>query len=104
MILENHFMNRKEFLLKATGFLILSGTTVLGIAQDPPPAEEKKKKYTVVSKRCDGCGHCFRSCRDKALLVTETGKAFIDQDKCKGCGDCTRFCRRMAIVEANPPK
>jgi MinD superfamily P-loop ATPase len=94
--MEKKIMNRKEFLLKTAGLLILSGASLAVFSQEP---EEKKKKYTVIAKRCDGCGHCFRSCRDKALLVTETGKAYIDSEKCKGCGDCTRFCRRMAIVE-----
>jgi MinD superfamily P-loop ATPase len=76
----------------------MSGLTVAGLSQEPE--EKKSKKFKVIPKRCDGCGHCFRSCRDKALLVTETGKAFINQEKCKGCGDCVRFCKRMAIVEA----
>lgn len=66
------------------------------LAQEP---EKANKKFRVISKRCDGCGHCFRACRDKALFESNDGKAFIDQQKCKGCGDCIRFCRRMAIAE-----
>jgi len=102
MILKKRFMNRKEFLLKAASFIIMSGLTAAGLSQEPD--EKKNKKFTVISKRCDGCGHCFRSCRDKALLVAGDGKAIIDLDKCKGCGDCTRFCKRMAIVEFDPSK
>jgi len=98
LIRKTRFMDRKEFLLKTAGFLILSGLSVAVFSQEP--TDKKNKKYTVISKRCDGCGHCFRSCRDKALLVADNGKAYIDSDKCKGCGDCTRFCKRMAIVEA----
>lgn len=89
-------------MVRFTGLMLFTGLSAAGITQDPP--EGKEKKYTVIAKRCDGCGHCFRSCRDKALLVTEEGKAYIDQEKCKGCGDCTRFCKRMAIVEINPSK
>ncbi len=95
-------MDRRHFMVRLTGLLLFTGFSTAGIAQEPPV--EKEKKYTVISKRCDGCGRCFRSCRDKALLVTEEGKAYIDSEKCKGCGDCTRFCRRMAIVEINPEK
>ena len=89
-------MDRKEFLLKSTGALILSGLALLGAAQEPEPPG---KKFTVISKRCDGCGHCFKACRDKALIVAEDGKPVIDAQKCKGCGDCVKFCRRMAIIE-----
>ena len=78
---------------------MLGAFTVVGMAQETPA---KDKKYSVISKRCDGCGHCFRACRDKALLVDTEGKAIIDPQKCKGCGDCLRFCRRMAIVEVTP--
>jgi len=92
-------MDRKDFILKSTGLLILGGLSILGMAQEP---QGNSKKYTVISRRCDGCGHCFRACRDKALLVDNEGKAIIDTQKCKGCGDCTRFCRRMAIVEVVP--
>lgn len=91
-------MERKEFLITATGILIFGKVSAL-VAQDPPSEKENLKKFTVIAKRCDGCGRCFRACRDKALLVTETGKAFIITEKCKGCGDCVRFCRRMAIIE-----
>lgn len=90
-------MDRREFTAKIFGTVLLAALSEAGFTQEPP--EEKKKKYTVISKRCDGCGRCFRSCREKALLTTETGKAYIDQEKCQGCGDCTKFCRRMAIVE-----
>lgn len=89
-------MDRKEFLLKSAGALILGGLALMGTAQEP---ESERKKFTVISKRCDGCGHCFKSCRDKALNVAEDGKPIINAQKCKGCGDCVRFCRRMAIVE-----
>ena len=89
-------MDRKDFLLKSAGALILGGLTLLGAAQEPGAA---RKKFSVIAKRCDGCGHCFKACRDKALVASEDGKPVIDSQKCKGCGDCVRFCRRMAIVE-----
>jgi ferredoxin len=90
-------MERKDFITKLTGMLLLGTLSDAVFAQDSP---KEKKKYTVISKRCDGCGHCFKACHDKALSVNDQGKASIDSEKCKGCGDCTRFCRRMAIVEA----
>ncbi len=87
-------MDRREFIIKGTGLGILGGISLVGIAQKPT---ENPKKYTVIAKRCNGCGHCYKACRDEALIVKE-GKAFIVLENCKGCGDCTRFCRNMAIV------
>ena len=95
-------MDRRNFIAGVTEFILFAGFSAAGFAQEPD--EKKQKKYKVISKRCDGCGHCFRSCREKALLVTEKGKAYIEMEKCKGCGDCIRYCRRMAIVETDSQK
>jgi MinD superfamily P-loop ATPase len=89
-------MDRKEFLTKSAGLLVIGGLSALGLAAQDT---ETKKIYKVIDKRCDGCGHCFKACRDHALISAYNRKPFIDQQKCKGCGDCQRFCRRMAIVE-----
>jgi MinD superfamily P-loop ATPase len=88
-------MDRKEFLRKSGSLIILGGLSLAGVAAMQPADE---RKYKVIAQRCDGCGHCFRACRDQAIN-TEGNKASIDSKKCKGCGDCTRYCRRMAIVE-----
>jgi MinD superfamily P-loop ATPase len=88
-------MDRKEFITKSVGLIMLGGLSIISLALDP----KETKKYKVIPQRCNGCGHCFDACRDKALITTREGKADIDQQKCKGCGDCIRFCRRMAIVE-----
>jgi len=89
-------MDRKEFLTKSAGLIIIGGLSIFGLSAQE---KEAKKKYTVIDKRCDGCGHCFRACKDHALTPTNERKAVIDTQKCTGCGECTRFCRRMAIVE-----
>jgi MinD superfamily P-loop ATPase len=88
-------MDRKEFILKSAGMIILGGAALVGCTAQQT---DSRKKFKVITQRCDGCGHCYRSCRDNAL-IQENRKAFIDVQKCKGCGECTRFCRRMAIVE-----
>jgi MinD superfamily P-loop ATPase len=88
-------MDRKDFLTKGACLIIFGGLSLAGFAAQQSANE---KKYKVIAQRCDGCGHCFRACRDKAIIA-EGNKASIDSKKCKGCGDCTRFCRRMAIVE-----
>jgi MinD superfamily P-loop ATPase len=87
-------MDRKNFIKKGTVLFLLTGLSVAGFA-----IEDDEKKFTVLGQRCDGCGHCFKSCRDKALTASKEGKAVIDSKKCKGCGDCAKFCRRVAIVE-----
>jgi len=88
-------MDRKEFLTKSAGLLIIGALSGFGLAAQQ---HGTNKKYKVIDKRCDGCGHCFKSCRENALTVNYERKAVIDLQKCKGCGDCTRYCRRMAIV------
>jgi ferredoxin len=93
-------MDRKDFLVKSLGLVMMSSLSLLGFAADQ---KESEKKFKVIPQRCDGCGHCFKACRDEALLVKD-GKACIDGNKCKGCGDCLRFCRRMAIVEQENKK
>jgi MinD superfamily P-loop ATPase len=89
-------MDRKEFLASSAGLIILGCLSMMGLAAKQT---EKEKKYIVIAQRCDGCGHCFNSCKDHALITTKEGKADIDPKKCLGCGDCARFCRRMAIIE-----
>jgi NAD-dependent dihydropyrimidine dehydrogenase PreA subunit len=88
-------MNRRSFLYKGAGTLILGSLAAISLTAVQP---NKNKKFTVIPQRCDGCGHCYRACKDQAISEKER-KAFINFDKCKGCGDCTRYCRRMAIVE-----
>lgn len=94
-------MDRMEFLKKSAGLIVICGLSAFGLAAQEP---DKKNPYTVIAKRCDGCGHCFRACKDHALTPTDERKAVIDAQKCTGCGECTRFCRRMAIVEIQPNK
>jgi|GEM_PF-6187919 MinD superfamily P-loop ATPase len=89
-------MNRKEFLKKSAGMILLGGLCLTGIAAEQVRSD---KKYKVIPQRCNGCGHCYRSCRDQALTASNN-KAVIDTNKCKGCGECTRYCRSMAIVES----
>ncbi len=90
-------MDRREFIRRGTGLLILGGISLTGFSGEPV---EKAKVYAVVAKRCDGCGRCIKACRYGALTL-KNDKAHIDAAKCTGCGDCTRFCRRVAIVETN---
>jgi ferredoxin len=94
-------MDRKEFIRKSAGLIMIGGFSVMALAAQQA---EPQKLYTVISKRCDGCGHCFRACKDHALTPTNERKAVIDPQKCTGCGECTRFCRRMAIVELESDK
>lgn len=79
---------------KSTGILAVVGLGMISIHAGQPGSE---KKYTVITQRCNGCGHCYKACRDKALSEVN-GKAVIEKVKCNGCGECTRFCRHMAIV------
>jgi ferredoxin len=86
-------MDRKDFIIKTTGIVVAGFIPVLSFAEEEP----KKTKYKIITQRCNGCGHCYRACADKALQP-QGRMAVIDQTKCDGCGDCVRYCRRMAIV------
>jgi ferredoxin len=87
-------MDRKSFIHKSAGLLLFGGFSLMGLAASQ---DKKKNKYKVIAQWCDGCGHCYRACREKALKP-EGNIAVIDQSKCTGCGECERFCRKMAIV------
>jgi len=87
-------MDRKNFINKCIGLLAFGGFTLTGLAVQPG---KKEAKYKIITQRCDGCGHCYRACKQKAINP-EGRSAKIDPTKCEGCGDCQRFCRRMAIV------
>lgn len=88
-------MDRKSFICKSFGLLALGGLLFMGCASDKK--NKKNRKYKIIAKNCDGCGHCFKACEERA--ISYKGKiAEIDQSKCKGCGDCEEHCKKMAIV------
>jgi ferredoxin len=89
-------MNRRKFLLRSCGVLIVGVSAGNILAQNV----QSVVKYKVIEQRCNGCGLCYKVCKDQALTPVQD-KAFIDHNKCTGCGDCLRFCRRMAIVESD---
>jgi ferredoxin len=88
-------MKRREFISKGAGMVMLGSLALINFTIEP---EKSKKKYKIIHQRCNGCGHCYRACRDKAL-AEEGGKAVIDRALCTGCGECLRFCHRQAIVQ-----
>ena len=93
-------MNRRSFMCKSACIMTVVGLGMIGAHAGEPVSE---KKYVVIPQRCNGCGHCYKACRDKALSEV-SGKANIEAAKCNGCGECTRFCRHMAIVVEKKPE
>jgi len=49
-----------------------------------------------ISKLCQGCGKCFASCPENAIL---SGDYRIDREKCTGCGTCADTCFYGALVK-----
>ena len=89
-------MQRRKFIYTGGGWVVggLAAISSLGFIS----AEENDiTPYKIIKVRCNGCQHCLRPCREKAISLVK-GKAFIDPKKCKGCGDCVRSCRRQAIA------
>jgi len=89
-------MNRKDFISKSACLLAMGGLMVMGCSSHH---EKKNIKYTIVSNRCRGCGHCLKACDERAIQLNGD-IAIIDQLKCKGCGDCQNSCEKNAIVQA----
>ncbi|MGM0608548.1 MAG: ATP-binding protein [Candidatus Muiribacteriota bacterium] len=54
------------------------------------------KKATIIDKKCDFCGECYRVCAFKAISNYE-GKYVVNSLDCEGCGACVYFCPREAI-------
>ncbi len=48
-------------------------------------------KVSWVEEKCIDCGLCAKTCREKAITITD-GKITIDQDKCNFCGRCAFAC------------
>jgi len=89
-------MDRKNF-IKSVGLLTLGSLILVGCDSHK---DKKRQKFTVIPKRCKGCGDCLKACDEHAL--SSRGKiAYIDQSRCKGCGDCAERCDKMAIVPLN---
>lgn len=91
-------MDRRKFINRGGSFFVLgiAAAGSLGFVSE----FTEVKPYTVLAVRCNGCGHCIASCRQKVITLT-SGKAVINAEKCTGCGDCVRSCRRQAIVKSS---
>lgn len=48
---------------------------------------------------CDRCGHCRDACRERIILLTDSGYPRIDflNGACTFCGDCARICPTGAL-------
>jgi anaerobic sulfite reductase subunit C len=47
---------------------------------------------------CTACGACSEACKEKAVILSETGKAeAIDGRRCVHCGDCINACPTGSI-------
>lgn len=53
---------------------------------------------TVSDVPCEGCGSCFRVCREEAVTLGESGPS-VDQGRCLGCGQCIQVCPTGTLQE-----
>ena len=51
----------------------------------------------IKAKKCVGCGECISHCSQKAIFLSDNGKAIIDTERCIGCGECILICPNEAV-------
>jgi NADH-quinone oxidoreductase subunit F len=54
--------------------------------------------YSIIEKKCPGCGLCIRECPAEA--ITSAGKkkpVTLDESRCTRCGACYNICRLGAV-------
>jgi len=56
----------------------------------------KPSKRLFISRFCEGCGNCVKTCPNNALSL-ENGKAVVDHKLCILCGYCNPVCPMFAI-------
>jgi NADH:ubiquinone oxidoreductase subunit F (NADH-binding)/(2Fe-2S) ferredoxin/NAD-dependent dihydropyrimidine dehydrogenase PreA subunit len=56
--------------------------------------------YSILSKKCDGCGACLKACPHGAIAKKDKKTYVLDEEKCRKCGICRDVCTRQAILVA----
>ncbi|MCW0484911.1 ATP-binding protein [Gaoshiqia sediminis] len=57
----------------------------------------RKDSPSVNSELCICCGSCIDVCPKGAIITTDDGKAFIDENRCAACRVCEKICPVGAI-------
>ena len=61
----------------------------------------KSKIVRVIDDKCTGCQRCLKTCRHKALDITDngTGRCVVlkHPEKCTACRDCIIVCKFNAL-------
>jgi len=87
-------MDRKSFIKQSMGLFLFGSLSYMGCAS---LSDKREKTCVIIAKNCNGCGHCLKACKGKALKIKDK-LAVIDPSKCENCGDCLQFCKRKAIA------
>ena len=66
------------------------------IPQELLPQKIKPGKRLFISRFCEGCGNCVKTCPSNALSL-KNGKAVVDHKLCILCGYCNPVCPVFAI-------
>jgi predicted aldo/keto reductase-like oxidoreductase len=66
------------------------------IPQELLPQKIKPSKRLFISRFCEGCGNCVKTCPSNALSL-KNGKAVVDHKLCILCGYCNPVCPVFAI-------
>ncbi len=57
-----------------------------------PESHKVGLQLGFIESRCVGCGKCVDVCPNKAIMITEEGKAYTDRKLCNACGRCVEAC------------
>ena len=59
---------------------------------------KKLVTYSIIDKKCPGCGLCVSECPVGAItFIGKKKPVIIDETKCTGCGACYSICRLGAV-------
>ena len=78
-------------------------TVDLGMPEMSPPGGDGSVRWLMSSDVCKHCTHaaCLDVCPTGALIRTEYGTVFVQDDVCNGCGYCVPACP-YGVIDIRP--
>ncbi|HEY5561193.1 MAG TPA: glycyl-radical enzyme activating protein [Clostridiaceae bacterium] len=78
--------------------IFLKGCPLKCIWCHNPEGISPKEEIAYITKKCVGCGVCFKVCPNGVYGVSEAGTRIFQRDKCKMCLSCIDSCYPQALM------
>jgi len=78
--------------------IFLKGCPLKCIWCHNPEGISPKEEIAYITKKCVGCGVCFKICPNGVYGVSEAGTRIFQRDKCKMCLSCIDSCYPQALM------